>query len=121
MAKPAKPSKAAIILNFEKALALVEDAMEVTRNGLRANPSKEEERKLNKMLLRFGLERAALEGMITAIRSGEKTPQPPTKAQVDAIAKLTGEVDDLTTANTTASGAISIATRVLELAAQLKA
>ncbi len=103
---------------YENALALVYDSISVARKGLRSNPSKEEERKLNKTLLRLEAERADLEGMLDALADDEPVGvAPPTQAQVDEIATLTGEVEGLTRANLTAAGALSVASKVLALAA----
>lgn len=102
---------------YENALALVFDSISLARKGLRLNPSKEEERKLNKTLLRLEVERADLEAMLDALADDDPVGvAPPTQAQVDEIAALTGEVEGLTRANLTAAGALSAASKVLALA-----
>lgn len=103
---------------YEDALALVFDTIVTVKKGLRANPNKERERKLNKMLAQLEIERADLEAMLDAIIDGDTVDvAPPTQAQVDEIAALTGEVGGLTRANITAAGTISVASKVLALAA----
>ncbi len=102
---------------YEDALALVFDAIAAARKGRRANPSKEEERKLNKALARLEVERADLEAILDAIIVGDTVDvAPPTQEQVDEIARLTGEVGILTRANITAAGAVTVASDVLALA-----
>jgi hypothetical protein len=105
---------------YEDALALVFDAIATNRKGLRANPSKDEKRKLNKQLARLEAERADLEAMLDAIIDGETIDvAPPTQAQVDEIASLTGQVEGWTRDNRTAAGAITVATNVLALAVEI--
>lgn len=102
---------------YADALALVYDAIALANKGLLANPSKEQERKLNKTLLRLEAERTDLMGTLIAL--AKKQPvgvPPPTQAQVDEIANLTGEVEGLTRANITAAGALAVASGVLDLA-----
>ncbi len=103
---------------YANTLALVFDAISSANKGLLANPSKEEERKLNKTLLRLEVERTDLMGMLIALAKNQPVDvAPPTQAQVDEIATLTGEVEGLTRANLTAAGALSVASKVLALAA----
>jgi len=105
---------------YEDALALVFDAIAMARKGLRANPSKEEERKLNKLLARLEVERADLEAMLDALIDGRVIDvAPPTQAQVDEIARLTGEVGDWTRRNGTAAGAVTVLSKVLDLAVEI--
>ena len=105
---------------YEDALGLVFDTIVTVKKGLRANPSKEEERKLNRRLAQLQVERADFEAMLDAIIDGETIDvAPPTQAQVDEIANLTGEVGGLTRANLTAAGALTVASKVLALAAEV--
>ena len=102
---------------YGNALALVFDAIASANKGLFANPSKEEERKLHKALLRLEVERADLVGMLDAMADGETLDvDAPTQTEVDEIANLTGQVAGLTKANLTAAGAISVTSGVLALA-----
>ncbi len=103
---------------YEDALALVFDTSVTVKKGLRANPSKEEERKLNRRLAQLEVERADFEAMLDAIIDGETIDvAPPTQEQVDEIARLVGEIGGLTRANLTAAGALGVASEVLALAA----
>ena len=103
---------------YEDTLALVFETIVTAKQGLRANPRKEEERKLNRRLAQLEVERADLEAMLDAIIDGETIDvAPPTQEQVDEIARLTGEVGGLTRANLTAAGALTITSKVLALAA----
>lgn len=105
---------------YNDALALVHNAIMATREGLLANPSREQERKLNKILARLQVEVANLESMLIAL--AKKQPvgvEPPTQAHVDEIAKLTGEVEGLTRETLTAASALSVASSVLALAVDI--
>ena len=104
------------MIALEDALALVYDAIALAQKGLRANPSKEEGRKLSKTLARLEVERADLEGLIDAMADAPEAVQPPTPAQVESIAALIGEVANLTRANLTATAALAVASKVLDLA-----
>lgn len=107
---------------YEDALALVFRAIRATRRALNSNPSKEEERKLNKRLLRLEAERADLEAMLDAIIDGEALDvAPPTPADVENIANLTKQVAGLTKANLTAAGALNVTSKVLDLAMKVTA
>jgi hypothetical protein len=104
------------VIILERALALVFDAIAIAQRGLRANPTKEEERKLNKTLAQLEVERADLEGMIDALENKPTDVPPPTQEQVDRIAELTGRVEQQARASVTAAGALAIASDVLDLA-----
>lgn len=105
---------------YEDALALVFDAIAAAHAARRANPSKEERRKINKLLLRLEVERADLEAMLDALIDGREIDvPPPTQAQVDRIAELTGEVETHTRNDRTAAGAVTVAAKVLDLAVEI--
>ena len=105
-------------ITYANTLALVFDAISSANKGLLANPSKEEERRLNKTLLRLEVERTDLMGMLIALANNEPVGvAPPTQAHVDEIATLTGAVENLTRANLTAAGALTVASNILALAA----
>lgn len=104
------------VIVLERALALVYDAMAIAQKGRRANPNKEESRRLNKTLARLELERHDLEEMIDAMEGTPADVSPPSQAEVDRIAELTGRVEQQTRTNITAAGALAIASDVLDLA-----
>lgn len=105
---------------LETALALIYSAIHLNNDGLRANPDKPEKRKLLKRRARLEAERANLEGMVDALADGEDIDvQPPTAEQVQAIADLTGEVEQQTQAAVTASAALVLTGKVLDLAIKL--
>lgn len=105
------------VIDLENALALVFDAEALTLKGLRANPSKEEQRKLNKRLASLVVEEADLIAMIDALENRiEPGIKPPTDAQVTEIAKLSEKVEQDTQDNITASDALATSGKVLELA-----
>jgi hypothetical protein len=108
------------VIILERALALVFDVIAIAQKGRRANPTKEEERKLNKTLARLEVERADLEGMIDALENNEPHDvPPPTQEQVNRIAELTGRVEQQARASVTAAGALAIASDVLDLAIKM--
>ena len=107
---------------YGETLALVFDAISSANKGLLANPSKEEERKLNKILLRLEVERTDLMGMLIALAKNQPVGvAPPTQEQVNEIARLSGAVEGLTRANLTAAGAVTVASDVLALAVAVTA
>lgn len=101
------------------ALALVFDAIALTRVGLLCNPSREELRALNDQLNELSLAQASIEAKLDALMTGSAPVAGPSKAQVDEVAALTGQVQALTTASTTASAAVALTTRVLVVATQI--
>jgi hypothetical protein len=107
------------VIVLESALALVFDAIAIAQKGCRANPTKDEERKLNKTLARLEVERADLEGMIDALENEPADVPPPTQEHVERIADLTGRVERQTRASLTAAGALAIASDVLDLAIKM--
>ena len=107
------------VIALERALALVFDAIAIAQKGRRANPTKEEERKLNKTLARLEVERADLEGMIDALQNETADVSPPTEEHVKRIAELTGRVEQQTRMSVTAAGALAIASDVLDLAIKM--
>lgn len=107
------------VINLELALALVFDAIAIAQKGLRANPSKEEGRKLHKTIARLEIERTDLEEMIDALDNSPDDVPPPSQEDVDRIAELTGRVEQQTRQNLTAAGAVEITSNVLDLAIKL--
>ena len=107
------------IITLERALALVFDAIAIAQKGLRANPSKEEERKLIKTIARLDIERTDLEEMIDALENEPTDVPPPSQADVTRIAELTGRVERETRRNLTATGAVEITSGILDLAIKL--
>jgi hypothetical protein len=108
------------ILSVSNMLALVYDAIAVAQKGLLANPTKDEERALNRTLAKLELERADLSAMLDALEDADnKDFTGPTAEQVTLIGTLTAEVDNLTSANLTASAAVDLTSRVLDLATKV--
>ena len=108
------------IIEYENALALVYDAQALVLKGLRANPDKQEERRLNKHLAKLRVEEADLIAMIDALEDEPVKDLPmPDQALVDEIARLSGEVEKATRRNVTAAGALKVAGGILDLAINL--
>jgi hypothetical protein len=103
-------------IGLSDALALVFDAITVAEQGLLRNPSVEEERELNEQLNDLQLKRATIRAQIDALIAGTRTIAGPTAEQVAEISRLTGQVEALTSAATTASAAVAFTSRVLEVA-----
>jgi hypothetical protein len=100
-------------------LSLVFDAIAIAQKGLLKNPSKEEERKLNRTLAKLKLERADIRAELDSLIDGEQNIAGPTPAQVKEMSKLIAEVDKLTNASVTASGAVALTSRILALATEV--
>ena len=108
--------------HLEEALGLIYDAISLNNKGMRANPSKEEKRRLMKRRARLEAERADLEGLLDAMADGEDIGvTPPTPEQVKAIADLTAQVEQQTRAAVTASAVLALTGQVLDLAIALTA
>jgi hypothetical protein len=102
-----------------RALALVFRALAVAEDALLLNPSREQERALNETLLELEGKRALIRAMLDALASDPGALPGPTAAQVTEVSLLTGQVETLTTANLTASSAITFTSKVLVLATQI--
>ena len=103
------------IIDYENALALVYDAQALTLKGLRANPNRQQERKLNKRLASLKVEEADLIAMIDALENEPVEDLPgPDPALVAEIARLSGLVEAETKRNLTAEGALVAAGLVLD-------
>ncbi len=107
------------LVNLGNALFLVLDTIAIANKGLLKNPSKEDERKLNRTLAKLELERADIRAKLDAIIAGESDIVGPTSGQVQEISSLTAEVEAVTNANLTASAAVALSSRVLTLATEV--
>jgi hypothetical protein len=102
-----------------RALALVLRAQAVAADAMLLNPSREQERALNETLLELDARRAMIQAMLNALASDPGAMAGPTAAQVTEVSLLTGQVETLTTANLTASSAITFTSKVLVVATQI--
>ncbi len=107
------------IITLNDSLLLTIDAIAVAEKGLLKNPSKEEERSLNRNLAELELKRAGIRAMLNALIAKERDIKGPTIEQVEEISRLTAEVDSLTNAALTASGAVGLSSRILSLATEV--
>jgi len=105
-----------IVLVLEDALSLVYDAQSLTLKGLRANPSKDEKRRLKKRLASLKLEQKDIEDLIDAYEESDDVLPPPNPTVVSEIAALTGQVEGHRQANLTAASALEISGKVLDMA-----
>jgi hypothetical protein len=100
------------------ALEMVEDALAIARQGLNANPSKQERRQLDEDILDLALKRTRLTSAMIALGRGQGTITPPTAEQIAEIKTLAGQVDQLTQQSIAASGAVVATGHVLDLLAK---
>ena len=87
------------------ALSLVYDGIALLGKALLQNPTAEQKRRINRRILRLEAERAEISAKLDALEADDTTIKGPTAAQVRKIAELSGEVESMTTANLTLSGA----------------
>jgi hypothetical protein len=104
---------------LSRALALVFRALAVAHDGLLLNPSKDEERALNATVVELEARRAIIRASLDALANDPQAVAGPTAAQVTEVSLLTRQVETLTTANLTASGAVAFTSRVLVVATQI--
>ena len=115
------PDEQAILATFRAmsdALEMVEDALAVTRQGLSANPTKQERRQLDEDILDLGLKRSQLTNSMIALGRGQGTIRPPSAEQITQIKALAAKVDQLTRESVAASEAVVVAGNVLDLIAE---
>jgi hypothetical protein len=109
------------LVTLGNALSMVFGAIAIAQKGLLKNPSPEEERKLNRTLAKLELERATISAKLDALIAGNQDIAGPTPGQVQEISSLTAQVEVLTNANLTASGAVALTSRILTLATDIAA
>ena len=107
------------IITLGNARKMVSRGIKLAKKGLLKNPSKEERRDLNRVLLNLERDRATINAMITALINKEKEIVGPTAEQVAEISELTGEVGKVTNDNLTASGALALSSKVGTLATKI--
>ena len=98
------------------AIVVVDDAIALAEGAQADDPTDEEDRALNRLLLRLGAERAVLDAELTAALESDTSVQGPTEAQIAEIGALSDEVEVLKNASATVSARIALATKVLEVA-----
>jgi hypothetical protein len=102
-----------------EAIGVVNDAIALAEGALLDNPTKEEERSLNRTLLRLNAELAVLQAELDAALAESTLVQGPTEAQLAQIGALSEEVENAINASATVSARIKIATKVLAVAASV--
>jgi hypothetical protein len=100
------------------ALEMVEAALAIARQGLDADPSKQERRQLDEDLRDLALKRTRLTSAMIALSRGQGTTDPLTPEQIAEIKALAGQVDQLTQQSIAASGAVVATGNVLDLLAK---
>lgn len=116
---PRKNRSANPLVTLGNMLSLVYDGIATAQKGLLRNPSPEEERKLNRTLARLELERAEIRAKLDALIAGAQNIAGPTPNQVQEMSRLTAEVEGLTNASLTVSGAIALTSKILDLAGKV--
>ena len=97
-------------------LLLIYDGITLARKGLLKNPDTNQRRKLNRRIARLEAEAAEIEAKMTAIEDGVTGVRGPTDAQVNKVSQLTGEVEGMTRANITASKALALTSKIMDIA-----
>jgi hypothetical protein len=102
------------------AIFVVSEAIAMADNALKAgNPTVEQERALNRLLLRLNAEFAVLDAELTAALDEDTSVKGPTEAQLAQIGALSDEVELLKNRAATVSARIALATKVLEVASKV--
>lgn len=94
-------------------LVLVENALRVLYGAQQRNPAPDDRREIDRKVLETEEERTRLNGELTGMANQATAVQPPSQAEVDQIADLSGEVERQTTGTAAARDAIDLCTRVL--------
>lgn len=102
--------------SLRDSLTIVEDMLIVAKQGLELNPTPDERRRLDLQILDLEEQRARIDAKMIAILASSTATAMPSEEQIKEIARLSGEVEQMTNANATASAAISLGAGVLEFA-----
>lgn len=102
--------------DLSDSMELIYDGISIANKGLLRNPDTTQRRKLNRRIARLEAELAEIGAKMTAIEDGETGIRGPTNAQVKLVAKLTGEVENMTRANITASKALALTSKIMDVA-----
>jgi hypothetical protein len=97
------------------AIALVDDAITMAENALLDGPSKEEERKLNRRILRLKTERSVLDAELDAALDEETGVLGPSQSQIQEIAKLSMQVEQAKAASASVQDRIALTGKVVSL------
>lgn len=105
-----------------KAVSIVRDTLAWAKKGVNRNPSPEQRRQLDQLILDLAAKIAILDARIIALRSaGAENVAMPSPEQIAATGALAADVEALTNDSLTAASALSVATRGLKLATDLTA
>ena len=102
------------VLDLLDAQDLAFDTLKVARKGLVRNPSKDEKRRLLRLIARLEDEIKQIGDQIDALADQDDAYQGPTDAEMELVADLTKQVGGLTADNITAQNALQLAGKVLE-------
>ena len=94
-------------------LVLIENTLRLLYGAQERNPSPDERRELDRQILEAEEERNRLNAQLTALLNQGSALEPPSQAEVDETAELTGEVERQTNSAVVARDAIDLCTRVL--------
>jgi hypothetical protein len=101
------------------AIDLVDKAITAAQIGLNHNPSVEDERALNRILLRLNAERAVLEAELDSAMAADPGVQAPDAGQLAAIESLSSQVELATNAAIVVSDIVGLSSKVLDLASSI--
>lgn len=102
-----------------QAIDLVDKGITAAQIGLNHNPEVEDERSLNRILLRLNAERAVLEAELDSAMAADPGVQAPDANQIAAIDSLSTQVEMATNAAVAASDIIELTSKVLDLASSI--
>lgn len=105
-----------IVIELEKALALIYDAKAEILKARRQKPDKNTLRDLNKTMAKLEIEQTDLEELIDAYEDEPGDLPMPDPALVSEIASLTGAVEQHARSNATATQSLAVASKVLDMA-----
>jgi hypothetical protein len=114
--KSADPIAAETYQALRDSLTIVENMLILASQGLERNPSPDERRDLNAQILDLQEQRTRIDGKMTALIARGTALTPPTQAQVDEIAALTGRVEQQKNQAVAASMTVALGTDVLAFA-----
>ena len=100
-------------------ITLVDAAISLAESALLDNPSKEDERSLNRSILRLQAERASLDAQLDAALASETAVLGPSPAQLAVIESLTAQVEKAAAATATVSAGIALSGKVIDLMAKV--
>ena len=108
-----------VIPGLLNAILLIDETIALAEKGLLSNPSTEEERSFNRVLLRLKTEREVLDAELDAALNARSAVQGPTASQIAQIGALTDQVEQAANNNANAGARLALIGSVLDLAGKI--